>query len=186
MLLLTSLTQVEKQLKKRLLSYGDKYPLDDYLLVSIVEQKLLYIRQKKIIASFPVSTAQNGVGCDEGSGKTPLGMHRIAEKIGNKAVEGTLFKARKNTGKVLAPLTEEGSYSDIDAITSRILWLDGLEPGKNKHGNVDSYRRYIYIHGTNEEWRLGTPASHGCIRMSNRVIIALYDTVCVNTLVVIV
>ncbi len=188
--LLTSLTQVEKQLEESLLSYGDKYSQDSYLLVNIAEQTLFRIQKNKIIASYAVSTAKNGVGCEEGSEKTPLGVHRIAEKIGDGAAENSLFKARKNTGEVLVPLTEKGIYSDIDAITSRILWLDGLELGKNKgtnrDGNVDSYSRYIYLHGTNEEWRLGTPVSHGCIRMSNQAIIDLYDTVCVNTLVVIV
>ena len=187
--LLTSLTQAEKQLKEWLLlygEYGDKYSLNNYLLVSIAEQTLFHIQQKEIAVSFPVSTAENGVGCEEGSEKTPLGVHRIAEKIGDGVAEGSLFKAREVTGEVLLPLTKKGNYSEIDAITSRILWLDGLDLGKNKEGNIDSYRRYIYIHGTNEEWRLGTPVSHGCIRMSNRAIIDLYDTVCVNTLVVIV
>lgn len=160
--------------------------LDDYLLISISEQKLSHVHQSVISTSHPISTALKGTGSHEGSEKTPLGIHRIAEKIGDNALKGSLFKARMNTHQVAKTLSKKGEYSDIDAITSRILWLDGLELGKNKGGEVDTYRRYIYIHGTNEKWRLGSPASHGCIRMSNQAIIDLYDTVCVNTLVVIV
>ena len=182
---MTFLIQAEKLLKKKVAYLRDVYSQDEYLLVSIAEQRLFHISQKEVIAAFPVSTAKNGVGSDEGSGKTPLGLHRVAEKFGGEAAEGALFRARQSTGEVVTALTKKGSYSDVDAITSRILWLDGLELGKNKGGDVDSHSRYIYIHGTDEEWRLGTPVSHGCIRMSNRAIIFLYDTVCVNTLVVI-
>ncbi len=161
-----------------------------YLLVSISDQTLYLVQDNKVSLSFPVSTAIRGAGSEEGSEKTPLGIHRIAETIGEGAEYGTLFTARKNTHKVATALTTEGQYSSTDAITTRILWLDGLEAGKNKglsdSGNVDSYQRYIYIHGTDEEWRLGQPASHGCIRMSNHAITKLYDKVYVNTLVVII
>ena len=166
---------------------------DTSLVVSVSEQKMFLIRQGEIHKKYTVSTALAGTGNEEGSNQTPLGIHRIAEKIGAHAPAGTLFKARKSTHEYATTLAK-GEYSTIDAITSRILWLDGLEPGKNKgmglNSNVgkkvDSYQRFIYIHGTNEEWLLGQPASHGCIRMSNTSIIELYDKVCVNTLVVII
>lgn len=157
----------------------------NYLLVSVKSQLLYRIEDKRIADSYKISTALNGTGCEEGSGKTPLGVHRIAEKVGKDAEYGALFKARINTGLTAKILNNKNQYSDQDAITSRILWLDGLEVGKNKGGNVDTYRRYIYIHGTDEEWRLGQPVSHGCIRMANHAVIELYDKVSVNTLVAI-
>ncbi len=165
---------------------------DDFLLISISEQNLLLIKENIIIDKYPISTALNGVGSEENSGKTPLGIHRIAEKIGADAPLGTVFKARVNTHKTTPILLSNEEYSSADAITTRILWLDGLEEGINKglsedgQTPVDSYQRYIYIHGTDEEWRLGKPVSHGCIRMSNRAITKLYDKVWVNTLVVII
>ncbi len=167
---------------------------DDFLIVSVAMQKLFHVVSGEVSDSYPISTAVAGVGSEEGSARTPLGVHRIAEKIGDEAEYGALFKARINTHTITSILTSSGQFSDIDAITTRILWLDGLELGKNKGEspkkgkvtNVDSYQRYIYIHGTDEEWRLGKPVSHGCIRMSNRAISKLYDKVCVNTLVVII
>lgn len=183
---MTFLTPVIDKVNELIAPFHPQYLLDDYLLISIPEQTLFHINQSKVMASYVVSTALKGGGCAEGSEKTPLGVHRIAEKIGDEVLKGSLFKARQNTQEIIKTLNKKGEFSDIDAITSRILWLDGLELGKNKGANVDSYHRYIYIHGTNEEWRLGSPASHGCIRMSNQEIIDLYDTVCVNTLVVII
>jgi len=165
---------------------------ESFLVVSVSTQSLFLVKENRIINEYPISTAKNGIGSEENSGKTPLGVHRIAEKIGEGAELGTLFKARKNTREVVPTQLSIGEYSPIDAITTRILWLDGLEVGKNKGLsqdktiNIDSYQRYIYIHGTDEEWRLGKPVSHGCIRMSNHAITKLYDKVCVNTLVVII
>lgn len=137
---------------------------------------------------FRISTAANGVGEREGSGCTPRGRHRIREKIGSDAQAGTVFVGRKATGEIysqdLAKL-----QPDRDWILSRILWLDGLEDGRNRgcddSGSVDSYRRYIYIHGTNEEDQLGSPVSHGCIRMANADVIALFDAVSVGDEVII-
>ncbi|MEE9352642.1 MAG: L,D-transpeptidase [Thiotrichaceae bacterium] len=178
-----------KEITQALSSFQSENLDGDYLLVSISDQTLFLVRDNNVSHEFSVSTAIKGVGSEEGSEKTPLGIHRIAEKIGKGAVYGSLFKARKNTHQVAA-MCSDGEYSPIDAITTRILWLDGLELGKNKDSGeqwkVDSYQRYIYIHGTDEEWRLGKPASHGCIRMSNHAITKLYDKVYVNTLVVII
>jgi len=98
---------------------------------------------------------------------------------------GAIFKARQNTGRIAQILTGADERSTADNVTTRILWLDGLEPGVNKGGNVDSYERYIYIHGTDEEGRLGNPASHGCIRMRNADVIDLFNRVDEDTLVVI-
>ncbi len=113
-------------------------------------------------------------------------MHIVKKKYGANAKIGTIFKARANTGRIAKILTEVGKRSNADNVTTRILWLSGLEKGKNKGGNVDSYRRYIYIHGTDEEGRLGAPASHGCIRMNNQDVINFYQNIPVGTLVVIV
>ena len=129
-----------------------------------------------------ISSSKFGEGCVEGSNKTPLGAHYIKEFIGSDAPAYTIFKNRVPTSqKVEIVLGQENSNEDI--ISSRILWLDGLDKGKNKGGNVDSYTRYIYIHGTNEEGLIGKKASHGCIRMSNNDIINLCKKDLSNTFV---
>lgn len=122
------------------------------------------------------STARYGIGQRENSNKTPLGLHRIAEKIGADAEPGTIFKGRRPVGN-----TRDGQP---DArITDRILWLDGLEPGRNRGGNVDSYRRYIYIHGTGDESTLGQPDTCGCTHLAAKDLIPLFDILPVDTLV---
>jgi len=155
------------------------------IIVSIAKQRLYLLDKENIVGEFIISTATNGAGCELGSEKTPLGVHRVAEKIGENSLIYTRFVGRKRTGEYLPSLAQD-EYSKVDAITSRIVWLEGLEEGRNKGSDVDSFRRYIYIHGTNEEWRLGYPASHGCIRMSNADVISLSDKVAVHSLVVIV
>ena len=112
---------------------------------------------------------------------TPRGLHHIAEKIGAGALPGTVFKGRVNLGRHFNELDEEQNAKNL--ITTRILWLRGLEPGVNAGGEVDSYGRYIYIHGTNREDRLGTPASSGCVQMNNIEIIGLFDVVRTGDLV---
>lgn len=164
-----------------------------YLIVSILHQYLYVVKEGSVLADYCISTALNGIGNCEGSGKTPLGLHRIAEKIGADAQLGSIFKARCEIGKI-APIrtaqdglnTMKNECGKSDNITSRILWLDGLEEGKNKGGSIDTYRRYIYIHGTDEEWCLGKPVSHGCIRMANKDIIQLFNEIIVDSLVVII
>jgi len=153
------------------------------ILVSISEQKLYLIEDKQTVETYNISTAQKGSGNLSGSYKTPLGVHYISEKIGDGAELGSLFKARVNTHKIATILTGSNEENTGDNITSRILWLSGLEDGINKGGNVDSHDRYIYIHGTDEEGRLGQAVSHGCIRMNNQNIIDLFERVVVNTLV---
>lgn len=162
------------------------YSVQRLILVDAVQQCLLLIDNGQAIGSWVISTAEAGLGNCKNSSQTPLGVHRIAQCFGEGAPLGAIFKARQNTGKVAEILTTPGVRSQTDNITTRILWLDGLEPGVNKGGAVDSFERYIYIHGTNEEGRLGVPASHGCVRMSNQDIVDLYHLVVVDTLVVIV
>ena len=132
--------------------------------------------------SYPVSTAKNGMGNRVDSYMTPFGIHRIRQKIGGGQPKGMVFEARQAIGKIADDLDTR----DRDEITSRILWLDGLEEGLNRNGDCDSFARYIYIHGTSDEKRIGEPVSAGCIRMKNDDAIELFDQVLVNDLVFIV
>jgi lipoprotein-anchoring transpeptidase ErfK/SrfK len=152
------------------------------IVVHVSTQTLSLRENGKTLASYPVSTARNGVGSRMGSNQTPLGRHKIAKKIGHGAPSLTIFKARVNTGQQ-AELNGDNSG---DLVTTRILWLRGLEPGKNAGGKLDSFARYIYIHGTPEESKIGTPASHGCVRMKNDDVIELFERVAEGTLVTIV
>ncbi len=133
-----------------------------------------------LLRQYPVSCATNGAGEHDGSYCTPRGRHRIAEKIGAGVPLFSAFKSRQPTGEIWTPELDAGNPGR-DWILTRILWLDGLEPGKNKGGTVDTHGRYIYIHGTHEEHRIGTPASHGCIRMRNTDVAELFDLVGVGT-----
>ena len=152
--------------------------------VSLAAQQLFLYQASDegdiLLCQYPVSTARNGAGELEGSFCTPRGAHRIAQKIGEGAPLFAVFKARVATGEIWTPQLE-AEEPGRDWILSRILWLDGLEPGNNQGGDVDSHARYIYIHGTNEEDKIGTPVSHGCIRMCNADVAALYDLVSVDT-----
>ncbi len=129
-----------------------------------------------LVKEYRCSTSKFGIGQKEGSNCTPLGLHRIAEKIGDGCPVGTVFKSRVPVG-----FTWEG-MADA-SITTRILWLDGLEPGFNRGGDVDSYKRYIYIHGTGDETTIGRPASHGCIHLAALDLVPLYERLPVGTLV---
>jgi lipoprotein-anchoring transpeptidase ErfK/SrfK len=156
------------------------------VLVVRTDEQLLYVWEAgRIRERFAVSTAARGVGNREGSLQTPLGLHRVAQKIGDAVPAGTVFRGRENTGEVAPVLRGSEENALGDRVTSRILWLEGLEPGINQGGDVDSFSRYIYIHGTDEEGLIGKPASHGCIRMCNRDVIGLFAQVPLNTLVLI-
>lgn len=163
-----------------------KSPKDPLIVVSASEQRLFFIKDDQVAKAYTISTAEAGLGNRMHSNKTPLGVHRVAQKIGAGAKPGTIFKARANTRRIARILNEPGTRSNADNVTSRILWLSGMEKGINKGGKVDSQARYIYIHGTDEEGRLGTPASHGCIRMANNAVIELFEEVPVGTLVTII
>ena len=146
------------------------------IIVDISEQRLYLFEEGTLKQSFPVSTSKFGEGSIENSYKTPLGSHEIKEKIGTNVPINTIFVARENINKV-AKIINEKIDSNNDFVTSRILWLDGLEDGINSGSGVDSYHRYIYIHGTHEEGLVGQKASHGCIRMFNQDVINLYDQI---------
>lgn len=125
---------------------------------------------------YAVSTAANGPGEKNGSQCTPRGRHLIRAKIGAGQPLGTVFVARRPTGEIFVPELKQ-QYPHRDWILTRILWLSGLERGKNRLGDVDTMRRYIYLHGTPDETVLGQPGSHGCVRMANRDIVELFDLV---------
>jgi len=144
--------------------------------IELSAQRLELLEGARVLAAFAVSTAARGAGEREGSFQTPRGLHEIRAKIGAGAPEGAVFAGRRPTGEVCTP-ERARAEPDRDWVLSRILWLRGLERGKNRLGRVDSMRRYIYIHGTPDEAALGTPASHGCIRMRNADVIALFDRV---------
>jgi L,D-transpeptidase YbiS len=135
-------------------------------------------------ARYPVSTAKNGVGCEKDSGCTPLGEHIIRAKIGAGAAANTVFVGRRPTGEICTP-DLMAQFPDRDWILTRILWLSGTEVGKNRLGNVDTMQRYIYIHGTPDSTDITQIGSHGCVRMRNADIIALFDLVPVGTPVLI-
>ncbi len=158
-------------------------PTDILIIVSISEQKLFLFKNNTLLKDYRISSAIAGIGNRSRSFKTPLGVHQIAEKIGHNAKVASIFKARINTHEIAQILIDANASSKNDIITSRILWLDGLEEGINKGKDIDSHTRYIYIHGTNEENLLGKPASHGCIRMGNQAVIDLFEQVATGTLV---
>jgi len=159
---------------------------DTRIEISLRLQKLTLFESapdgEKSLREYPVSTALNGAGESEGSYCTPRGRHRIAQKIGADAPLFSVFKARIPTGEIWTPELEAQAPGS-DWILSRILWLEGMEPGKNQGGTVDSYARYIYIHGTNEESKMQTAVSHGCIRMCNADVADLFERVPVGTVV---
>ena len=160
------------------------YAESAHIEVDISEQRLYLIENSLIKASYPISTSKYGEGSIENSFKTPLGKHSIKEMIGEEAEINTIFTSRINT-KRSATIIDQFEDTDNDYVTSRIMWLDGEEDGFNKGGNVDSFRRYIYIHGTHEEGLIGKKASHGCIRMFNYDVIELFNLVNIGTKVLI-
>ncbi len=154
------------------------------ILVDISEQRLYLKSGEQTLVSYPVSTSKYGEGSKENSFKTPLGNHVIKEKIGENAPINTIFISRINT-KNVATIENKPKNTKNDYVTSRIMWLEGQENGVNKGPGIDSYERYIYIHGTHEEGLIGVKASHGCIRMFNVDVIDLYDRIYNGTKVII-
>ena len=157
------------------LKYKDRN-FDKYMYVSVKHQRLYLIVNDSTIKKYPISTATKGIGSKMNSYKTPPGLHTIRRKIGDNVPIGGLFQSRMYTGRKVKILTDK-QKADGDYVTTRIMWLQGEEPGLNKGRSVDSYNRYIYIHGTAEEGYIGEPASHGCIRMKNTDVVELYDLV---------
>ena len=135
------------------------------------------VRRYKLLKKIPCSTSRFGIGQVEGSNRTPLGLHRIVEKIGAGEPAGTVFKARRVIGH-----TSQPEFADAK-ITTRILWLEGLESGLNRGGNVDSHARYIYLHGTADQSSIGKPTSCGCIHLADADLIPLFGKLPGGTLV---
>ena len=161
-----------------------RYPGEDFngdvLYISVWHQRLFHVRGQRMLAAYVISTSNAGLGEQQDSHRTPVGLHQVEEKIGEDVPPGGIFRERQFSGEVAS-----GAQDNEDLITSRILWLGGLEPGVNQGGLVDSHDRAIYIHGTADEASLGRPTSHGCIRMRNADVIELFDQVPIGTLVVI-
>ena len=150
--------------------------LESLLYVDIKSQNMYLLNKGIILKGFKVSSSYYGTGSEVNSLKTPLGKHEIYKKIGKDLPINAILKGRVWNGAIANVITEDID-TDFDHVTSRILWLDGLEIGKNKGSSVDSRSRYIYIHGTAEEGLIGRPASDGCIRMYNTDVIDLFDLV---------
>lgn len=143
-----------------------------------IKDQLLTLRDEagQVLHRYPVSTSKYGTGARNDSNQTPLGLHRIKDKIGGAMPVNEVFIGRVPHGN-LEECIEAGEELPEDVITSRIMWLEGMEPGRNQGGYVDSYQRYIYIHGTSDEDSIGTPASIGCIRMLNKDVVELFRLV---------
>jgi len=152
--------------------------------INIGEQRLRYWENGALVMDVPVSTAKNGAGERRGSECTPRGEHIIRAKIGGGCAPGTVLVGRRPTGEIYSRELGE-RFPGRDWILTRILWLSGREPGLNRLGDVDSMRRYIYLHGTPDHVVLGVPGSRGCVRMRNSDIIALFDRVPAGTPVII-
>lgn len=146
------------------------------ILISILEQRLQLRDDDNVLMDCSVSTAKNGPGEIKNSECTPRGWHYVRAKIGEGAELNSVFVGRRFTGEIYTPSLRD-QHPDRDWILTRILWLSGLKPGKNRLGNVDTMQRYIYIHGCPDEDQLGIPGSHGCIKMKNKEVVALFDSI---------
>lgn len=153
------------------------------VVINPSHQELYVIKNNDILRTYRVSTAKSGIGNTHGSGMTPMGTHRIREKIGDGAELGTIFKAKQDTGEKAEVRDGTIDVPGGALMTTRILSLYGQEPGINEGRGVDTYHRHIYIHGTSKEGMIGKPDSHGCIRMNNQEVVKLYDLVSEDTLV---
>ena len=157
-----------------------------HLLVSVANQNLtLFDDAGNIEKVYAISTATNGVGEKKGSEQTPRGLHKIRAKIGKDHPRNTVFVGRRPTGEYYTPGLGK-QHPNRDWILTRILWLSGLEPGKNRFGQVDTMARYIYIHGVPDDADLSIPRSKGCINMTNDDVVDLFDRININDMVEIV
>ncbi len=150
-------------------------PADRLLFVRIDTATLQFFRKGVLVKSYVISTSLRPPSNIKNSLGTPRGLHEIAERIGAGQPPGMVFKSRIPTGRHFSEFPDDIQQTQL--ITSRILWLRGLEPGVNRDGEVDTYSRYIYLHGTNHEERIGQPMSAGCIELRNLDIIELYEEV---------
>jgi hypothetical protein len=149
--------------------------------VSVDDQKLRIIDHREVVWEAPCATAAKGTGFVLNSMMTPLGWHSVKRKVGDGAAWGQVFRGAQPVNQIWKP----GDETNEDLVLTRLLWLTGEEPGVNQGGNVDSYNRYIYIHGTNDEEKIGTPSSHGCVRLRNDDVIVAYDLIPIHSRVLI-
>jgi len=163
-----------ERVTKTCLRLGIK-PAARIIAVRLGPSTLQFFHAGKLVKSYAVSTSKRPPSNVKDSLGTPRGLHEIAERIGEGQPPGMVFKSRVPTGKHFSEFADADTNTNF--ITTRILWLRGLEPGVNRGGNVDTYDRYVYIHGTNHEDRIGAQMSAGCVLMRNHDIIELYDQV---------
>jgi hypothetical protein len=164
-----------EQVNKACLRLGIK-PGQRLLVVRISTATLQFFRHGELVKSYVISTSKRPPSNVKNSLGTPRGLHEIAERIGAGQPPGMVFKSRVPTGRHFSEMLEREPHNE-NLITSRILWLRGLEAGVNRGGDVDTYERYVYIHGTNNEARIGEPLSAGCVLMRNLDIVELYEEV---------
>jgi len=189
---------IQKALEKSYQIFLEKLPyekIDQYILIIPSQQKLLLIKNSIVLQEYIISTSKYGLGNKNESFQTPIGIHKISKKIGDLCPIFTVFKGRVplednlTLSELEKPINEKYRKKHLkgceDVITSRIMWLEGIEEGINKGGNVDTYSRYIYIHGTAHEELIGKEASHGCIRMRNDDVIELFEKIKQDTHVLI-
>ncbi|MFP5344446.1 MAG: L,D-transpeptidase family protein [Gammaproteobacteria bacterium] len=155
-----------------------------HIEISVREQRLRLYENGRALMDVAVSTAKKGVGEINGSECTPRGWHVIRARVGAGCPVNTVFVERRPTGEMYTPELRK-KFPQRDWILTRILWLSGVEPGKNRLGRVDTMRRYIYIHGCPDEDVMGAPGSHGCVKMRNSEVIELFDRAAVGTRVLI-
>ena len=177
-LILISFISISTFAQDAIIKKAKSYLAEDFqelVFISIKKQKLYHIKNNKIVNKYIISSSKYGVGNQEGSNKTPLGLHKIKEKHGEKTPINGRMIGRIFYGNIAKIYTDK-TQSKTDDITTRILWLEGLEKGKNLGPGIDSYERYIYIHGTSEEGKLGEPASNGCIRTVSYTHLRAHET----------
>jgi len=148
----------------------------DLLHISLADQMLYGFAAGRLVVRASISSAANGAGERNSSGCTPRGLHQVRARIGDGLPKGAVLKGRRWTGEVWTAELHE-AFPGRDWILSRILWLSGCEPGRNRMGEVDTFRRYIYLHGTPDCEPMGAPLSHGCIRLRNDDLLELFPQV---------
>lgn len=149
--------------------------------VSIANQQLTLYENNDLVKTYSVATATKGVGERYGSFQTPRGKHVIRAKIGANEAVNTVFVRRRPTGEIYTPELAAQHPPERDWILTRILWLCGTEPGKNRFGEVDTMKRKVYIHGCPDQTPMGVPSSKGCVKMRNRDLLELFDLIPVGT-----
>mgnify|MGYP001816575486 FL=1 len=155
-------------------------PANSLVEISIADQRLRMSRDGEVRMDCSIATARNGPGEVMDSECTPRGWHQVRARIGDGCPVNTIFVGRRPTGEIYRP-EMRSRYPGRDWILTRILWLCGQEPGRNRFGRVDTMRRYIYIHGCPDDDPMGIPSSHGCIKMRNHEVIRLFDEIPAGT-----